>query len=208
MKECSNNSLVRLAQSGSRRAMETLWGRFCEMILGLACAHSRRLRSDFALEDCNSSELARAIMGNCYMTFYKATMSYDASRGVPLEAFYAQKVGWQVKSEKRVNSVRSSREQISDDSFFAIYKVAEEFDNSDMVRLTNAVEAHLARKPKLSRFFKVERRVYRDYDRNEKEVAAYKLSCTRASVYNNLKAVRHELDGSPLEREFLLALAS
>lgn len=208
MENYTNNGLVMMAQSGCRRAMEMLWGRFCELVLGLACSHTRKLRSDSALEGLSHSERIRAIMGFCYETFYNATMAFDLSRGVPLEAYYAQKIDWAVRSEKRKNSIRASREERADDFLLNGYEASTERDNSDMVYLTNAVEVHLARNPKLQKFFGVVRDVYNYYDRNEKEISAEKLSCTRASVYNNLKATRQALSDTKMEQEFLLALAS
>ena len=110
------NKLIALAQTApTEEARASAIGQMLEQygdkIVGIAAKQSYNMDSDFGYHGYSVADRRAAVMGETFEVFLKTALEFDATLGVPFMAHTANKVKWQLQTDKRENSKRDDREE-------------------------------------------------------------------------------------------------
>jgi len=203
--------LIRLAQSGKKTAIDQLWSCYGDAILSAAVSQASFRQSDFSYRGLSSAERRRAIMGEIFLLFRSQVLKFDPTRNDDFLGYMVQHVIWHTLSEKRRNSQRSHFEAGGvDDIKESAY--AADFDKeishrAILKKITNRLEG----KPALQKCLKEYHEACMATNKGEIVAVAEATGCTRATIYNQLKAIRKAVQddsSNHLAEEIRLALAA
>lgn len=115
----NTNRLIAVAQTAANAddrnpALHELWRIHGDRLVCVMAKKSCQIDSDFSYRGCSFKERQDNLMGDAYLVFYEAVMSFDSSKGVPFAAYVAQKGNWHIADEKRENSKRGGMEKCVD----------------------------------------------------------------------------------------------
>lgn len=115
----NTNRLIAIAQTAANAddrnpALHELWRIHGNRLVCVMAKKSCQIDSDFGYRGCSFKERQDNLMGDAYLVFCEAVMSFDSSKGVPFAAYVAQKGNWHIADEKRENSKRGGMEKCVD----------------------------------------------------------------------------------------------
>ena len=108
------NNLIALVQNAPNEearaiAIGQLWDLCGDKIVGIAAKQSYIMDSDFGFHGYNIAERRASVMGESFEVFRNTLLEYDFTLGVPLMAHAANKVKWQLQTDKRENAKKDDR---------------------------------------------------------------------------------------------------
>ena len=224
------NSLVEVAQNAQNGrirsgALGLLWEIVGDTVMGNTVGKSYRINSDFDMRGYSIKERQRNLAGDAYLLFFKATMDFDRTLGVPFLAYIVQKLGWKLTADKRDNAKRDDRIKISskmqanateefaeEDAFAALLERTpnEEDVEGDCFRRDAILKIKniAASAPKIAAYFETCQEVCNQGFRgSDAEVARY-MGCTRASTGNYRKKLVRMLAEKGMDFNSLVAKAA
>ena len=129
-----------------------MWEQYGDKIVGIAAKQSYTMDSDFGYHGYSVAERRSAVMSETFEVFRKTALEFDATLGVPFMAHAANKVKWQLQTNKRENAKKTDREVSLD----YIENCSAPNDMEANVYLKDAIVAikrSLAGSPTLLRYF-------------------------------------------------------
>ena len=102
------NNLIALVQTAPTEearasAIGQMWEQYGDKIVGIAAKQSYTMDSDFGYHGYSVADRRAAVMGETFEVFLKTALEFDATLGVPFMAHTANKVKWQLQTDKREN---------------------------------------------------------------------------------------------------------
>lgn len=109
------NNLIALAQSAPNEetranAIGQMWEQYGDKSVGIAAKQSYTMDSDFGYHGYSIAERRASVMGESYEVFRNAALEFDNTLGVPFMAHAANKIKWQLQTDKRENAKKDERE--------------------------------------------------------------------------------------------------
>ena len=206
------NNLIARAQSAPNEdaranAIGQMWEQYGDKIVGIAAKQSYTMDSDFGYHGYSVAERRSAVMSETFEVFRKTALEFDATLGVPFMAHAANKVKWQLQTNKRENAKKDEREVSLD----YIKNCSAPNDMEVNVYLKDAIVAikrSLAGNPMLLRYFDTLVDIcYDGLDPTDAE-AARRMECTRATTNNYRKQLLQHLIDYDLVEDCRMALAA
>ena len=206
------NNLIALAQSAPNEesranAIGQMWEQYGDKIVGIAAKQSYTMDSDFGYHGYSVAERRSAVMSETFEVFRKTALEFDATLGVPFMAHAANKVKWQLQTNKRENAKKTDREVSLD----YIENCSAPNDMEANVYLKDsivAIKRSLAGNPTLLRYFDTLMDICHDGLNPTDAEAARRMSCTRATTNNYRKQLLEHLYDCGLVEDCRMALAA
>ena len=206
------NNLIALAQTAPTEearasAIGQMWEQYGDKIVGIAAKQSYNMDSDFGYHGYSVADRRAAVMGETFEVFLKSALEFDATLGVPFMAHAANKVKWQLQTNKRENSKRDDREEPLE----YIENCAAPNDMENNVYLKDAIDAirrSLKGNPTLLRYFDTLVDICYDGLNPTDAEAARRMGCTRATTNNYRKQLLQHLNDYNLVEDCRMALAA
>ena len=206
--------LIQLAHCGMNRAVNILWDTYGNDVMNAAITQAYLKQSDFSLNGLTAEQRRRAIMGETFLLFRRQVLNFDPTRNDDLLGFVIQHIQWHTQTVKRNNTKHDKRETYNVDITDTpdMVEFDKEKDNMfDLKKLVKLIYKRLERKPALRKCLEEYCRACECMDKGEVVEVADRLGCTRASVYNQVKAIRKILEDNSnkqLAEEIWFALAA
>lgn len=228
-------SLIEIAQRNPAdrfQVVRRLWNIHEKALMNYAVRLSRSMEPDFTMRGMNDAQRRDFLMGMMFETFDDAVMLYDPSHKASFVTYLYNKVYWRFHDEKCNNSERTDREvscdkmsfedELTEDEILSMCAydndAKEGFTNSDLnddiehrielKDLMATMMAALGGSKELLDFCEAHLATLKSYDRYEESETAKALDCTRATVYNRLKAIRKLLVEKGVDKDFRYFLAA
>lgn len=206
------NNLIALAQTAPTEearasAIGQMWEQFGDKIVGIAAKQSYTMDSDFGYHGYSVADRRAAVMGETFEVFLKTAQEFDATLGVPFMAHAANKVKWQLQTNKRENAKKDDREVSLD--YIENCSAPNDMENS--VYLKDAIAAirrSLVVNTTLLRYFDTLVDICYDGLNPTDAEAARRMGCTRASTNNYRKQLLQHLSDYNLVEDCRMALAA
>lgn len=206
------NNLIALAQTAPTEearasAIGQMWEQYGDKIVGIAAKQSYTMDSDFGYHGYSVADRRAAVMGETFEVFLKTAQEFDATLGVPFMAHAANKVKWQLQTNKRENAKKDDREVSLD----YIENCSAPNDMENNVYLKDAIAAirrSLVGKAALLRYFDTLVDICYDGLNPTDAEAARRMGCTRASTNNYRKQLLQHLNDCNLVEDCRMALAA
>ena len=206
------NNLIALAQSAPNEetranAIGQMWEQYGDKIVGIAAKQSYTMDSDFGYHGYSIAERRASVMGESYEVFRNAALEFDNTLGVPFMAHAANKIKWQLQTDKRENAKKDEREVSLD----YIENCSAPNDMEANVYLKDAIVAikrSLAGNPTLLRYFDTLVDLCHDGFTPTDAEAARHMDCTRATTSNYHQQLLQHLSDCGLYEECRMALAA
>ena len=206
------NNLIALAQSAPNEetranAIGQMWEQYGDKIVGIAAKQSYTMDSDFGYHGYSIAERRASVMGESYEVFRNAALEFDNTLGVPFMAHAANKIKWQLQTDKRENAKKAEREVALD----YIENCSAPNDMETNVYLKDAVfvmRRSLLGKPTLLRYFDTLVDLCHDGFTPTDAEAARHMDCTRATTSNYHQQLLKHLHDRGLYEECRMALAA
>ena len=228
-------SLIKIAQYNPVdrfQAVRRLWNIHEKSLMNYAVRLSRTMEPDFAMRGMNDAARRNYLMGEVFETFDDAVMLYDPSNKASFVTYLYNKIYWRFHDEKCSNSERADHEVSCDKMSFEEDMTEDEilsmcaYDHDENMDLTkgdirddieNRIELKelmatmmgaLGGAVELLKFCEAHLGTLEYCDRYEESETAKALDCTRATVYNRLKAIRKLLVEKGVDKDFRYFLAA
>lgn len=228
-------SLIKIAQlnpADRSQVVRRLWNIHEKSLMKYAVRLSRTMEPDFAMKGMNDAARRDFLMGEVYETFDDVVMLYDPSHKASFVTYLYNKVYWRFHDEKCTNSERADREVSCDKMSFEEGMTEDEIlsmcaygrdENEDLTNgdvnddieyiielkeLMSTMLKALGGAKELQDFCEAHLATLERCDRYEESETAKALDCTRATVYNRLKAIRKLLVEKGIDKEFRYFLAA
>lgn len=109
------NNLIAIAQTATNEearacAIGQMWEKYGDKIVGIAAKQSYAMDSDFGYHGYSIAQRRASVMGESFEVFHNVALDFDATLGVPFMAHAAQKLKWQLQTNKRENAKKDNRE--------------------------------------------------------------------------------------------------
>lgn len=206
------NNLIALAQSAPNEetranAIGQMWEQYGDKIVGIAAKQSYTMDSDFGYHGYSIAERRASVMGESYEVFRNAALEFDNTLGVPFMAHAANKIKWQLQTDKRENAKKDEREVSLD----YIENCSAPNDMEANVYLKDAIAVmrrSLAGNKKLLRFFDTLMEISEEGITPTDSEVANRLGYTRATASNHHQKLLQHLSDCGLYEECRMALAA
>lgn len=206
------NNLIARAQTATNEevrasAIDQIWELYGDKIVGIAAKQSYSMDSDFGYHGYSVAQRRSAVMSETFEVFRETALEFDATLGVPFMAHAANKVKWQLQTNKRENAKKDDREVALDyvENYSAPNDAETKIYHKDAIV---AIRRSLVGNPTLLRYFDTLLEISLDgLNPTDAEAARY-MGCTRATTNNYHKQLLQHLYNYNLLEDCRMALAA